>query len=276
MGRASRKKKDRREGRAPAREPRPALVASGATGVPLMPVMAKEGWATALNQCEDEDLPLWATLVVLSGNAEGKPAGACIPLSCQLVGALGHFGFEAEVMAACVTVTDTNRGSTAEPTEVGVWEQPPRIRDDGTTDGHVVVWSPSFERLVDLTVGQDPQIQRAARKHSHMASPVVVRIPRSMASGTDIRLPATMRGSFMLTYRLLPEHTSVLAPMWERSTLTEQLRLGALAVAYDALELVRLMESEDDRRAAGARMRALLDGYAHLPPLPASSTAERE
>jgi len=80
---------------------------------------------------------------------------------------------------------------------------------------------------------------------------------------------------------LLPHYTRFMAPLWGSAGLTEQLDLGALAVAHDTLELVdatldaRETESRR-RRIAGTRlralldgrMRALLDGEAQLPPLP--------
>jgi hypothetical protein len=74
------------------------------------------------------------------------------------------------------------------------------------------------------------------------------------------------RPPFAFAYMLLPQYTPIMAPLWENSDVTEQLDLGALAVAHDTLELVRATESRR-RRATGSRMRALLDGKLQLPPL---------
>ena len=145
----------------------------------------------------------------------------------------------------------------------------PRIRRNGTTDGHVVVWTSSFRRLIDLTVGQDPQLQRAARQNPQLALPVVGQVDEFLAFRERCAV-RTERPPFTFTYRLLPQYTRFVAPLWENADVTEQLDLAALALAHDTLELVRATESRR-RRATGNKIRALLDGKAQLPPLPAAA-----
>jgi hypothetical protein len=78
------------------------------------------------------------------------------------------------------------------------------------------------------------------------------------------------RPPFTFTYRLLPQYTPFVAPLWESANVAEQLDLAALAIAHDTLELVRATESRR-RRATGNKIRALLDGKAQLPPLPTAA-----
>jgi hypothetical protein len=136
-------------------------------------------------------------------------------------------------------------------------------------DGHVVVWTSSFRRLIDLTVGQDPQLQRAARRNPTLAAPVVGELDDLVAFGEG-PTPIVPRPPFAFAYMLLPQFTPFVAPLWESADVAEQLDLGALAIAHDTLELVRETESRR-RRVTGSRIRALLDGKAELPPLPTTA-----
>jgi hypothetical protein len=54
-----------------------------------------------------------------------------------LNGALEHLGFASEVIAARARVT---RDGDANPDHLGV-NQAPRLREDGSTDGHAVLWA---------------------------------------------------------------------------------------------------------------------------------------
>jgi hypothetical protein len=268
MGRASRRKQQRRNGTAHVVAVKPSTAVLKAPAIrrsegPLTPTWELDRFAAALLSCAGEMIPMWAAITILSGTAMGKAANSCAYASYQLAGALRHLGYDAEPIAACVNV----RSLDGSATDVGVWEHPPRIRGDGTTNGHVVVWASSFRRLIDLTVCQDPQLQRAARQNPDLAAPVVGELQEFAAFGEG-PTPMVARPPFVFTYMLLPQYTRFMAPLWENSAQTEQLDLGALAFAHDTLELVRTTESRR-RRASGARIRALVDGKAQLPPLPA-------
>jgi hypothetical protein len=267
MGRASRRKQQRRTATTKVVAVTPAravskIPAGRGAHVPLTPDWDIDDLAAPLRNCAGNMIPMWAAIGLLSGVSRSQPANSCAYASYQLAGALGHLGYDAELVAACVNVRSLDGLST----DVGVWERPPRIRRNGTTDGHVVVWTSSFGRLIDLTVGQDPQLQRAARRNPALAAPVVGELNELVAFGEG-PTPIVPRPPFAFAYMLLPQYTPVMAPLWENSAVTEQLDFGALAFAYDTLELVRATESRR-RRPTGTRMRALLDGKAQLPPLP--------
>lgn len=270
MGRASRRKQQRRDETARAVRVAPATAVSKvpagrrAQG-PLTPARNIDDLTAPLLHCVGDMIPMWAAITLLSGVSAGQPANSCAQASYQLAGALGYLGYDAELVAACVHVRSTDGRST----DVGVWERPPQVRRNGTTDGHVVVWTSSFRRLIDLTIGQDPQLQRAARRNPNLAAPVVGELDELVAFGEGAT-PIVPRPPFAFAYMLLPQYTPVMAPLWENSDVTEQLDLGALAFAHDTLELVRATESRR-RRPTGTRMRALLDGKAQLPPLPTAA-----
>lgn len=271
MGRASRRKQQRRSGivdagavKGPSTVAKIPAICWGNDG-PLTPARDLDALAAPLENCAGEMIPMWAAISVLSRVGMGKPSRSCVPASYQLAGALRHLGYEADPVAASVNVL----GPSGRSTDIGVWKHPPRIQHPGTTDGHLVVWTPSFRRLIDLTVCQDPQLHSAAQENPNLAAPVVGVLPQFAVFGEGPP-PMIPRPPFVLTYMLLPQYTPFIAPLWEDSDLTDQLKIGALAVAYDALEIVRAVEGDDSgaRRATGHGMRALLDGEAQLPPMP--------
>jgi hypothetical protein len=219
-----------------------------------------------------EAMPLYAPIAVLIQHAIGKPANTCVPLSYQLVGALRHLGYQAQLMVACASVVGRD-GAGTKVTDVGVWERPPIVRPDGTTNGHVVVWADSFHRLVDLTIGQDATLQRAAVQDPDLAaSSVVLPMPRLLSfMETGGRPIATLRGPFVINYMLFPEYLDALDPLfaeWRHNGILRAVDASALSLAHATLDILRMVERDrPDRRCSDPSIRALLDGHSTLPPL---------
>ncbi len=239
----------------------------GLRSVPVMPAVAGREIYEPLLAVPIEVMPLHAPLAVFRQDAIGQPANSCAPVCYQFAGALRHLGFRAELVAACVSVANTQGGAT-KITDVGLWKRPPIVYHDGTMRGHVVVWTESFHQLVDLTVGQDETLQRASRHNPSVAAPVVLPMPTLHTFG-DGPTPVVLRPPFLLTYMLFPAWTTALEPLWRDARLVARLDRAALALAHESLKVLRVVEQHvPARRVTAPQLRDLLDGRAILPPLP--------
>jgi hypothetical protein len=71
--------------------------------------------AGALEKAPVEVVPLYAALAVVHQGMSGAPINVCVPVCYQIAAALGHLGFDVELMAAHAEVRegDTFRGSGA-------------------------------------------------------------------------------------------------------------------------------------------------------------------
>lgn len=216
-----------------------------------------------------ELVPLLAVLAVLHQAQSGKPVGTCVPTSHQVSGALRHLGFEAEPVAACATLyrmTDT----FAEVSEVGVWKRPPVVQADGTTNGHMVVWTPSFAQLVDATLVQDPLLLAAAQVDPLYSTPVFVDVSSDWDEFLATRPIAWLDDRLYASWALTPEWTTAMDPVLEGETGAVVER-GALGLATDALGLIEAVGAERDLSALPVRwprLGALLQGQEHLAELP--------
>ncbi|MFC6019304.1 hypothetical protein ACFP2T_24245 [Plantactinospora solaniradicis] len=197
------------------------------------------------------------------------PVGACVPTSYQISGALRHLGFEAEPVAACATlyrVTDT----FSEVSEVGVWKRPPVVHPDGTTTGHMVVWTSSFARLVDATLVQDPVLLAAAQSDPVYSMPVFVDASADREEFLRSKPVVQLDDGLHASWVLLPEWTTFMDPILEGTT-GAIVEVGALVLATDALRLIGALGEERDLTALPARyprLGALLVGDERLPELP--------
>ncbi len=197
----------------------------------------------------------------------GKPAGSCVTTCHQMAAALGHLGFEAEPMAACATVF--RAAGQVKYTDVGVWEHPPIVRPDGTTNGHMVVWTESFRRLIDATVVQDPALLKLARRDIQFTLPVVLRVPGGRDTLIDGQTAFTPRGPFLVSWLALPDWTETMTPLLD-GPRGRAVEYGALAVAHDALDVRRSTGEHRDLRELPRlypTLAALLTGSTTLPPL---------
>jgi hypothetical protein len=271
----------RRHRRDPVRKPiavRPAVVESGApsaaTAEPrLLPEYESQMFGITA-QVPIDVVPLYAALSVVHQEMSGAPANSCVPVCHQLAGALGHLGFDVEVMAACATVYHREDQDT-KFADVGVWEHPPKVRPDGTTDGHVVLWANSFKRLVDPTIVQAPKLLKGADADPSFTMPVVLPVAsRDKLFGSGSL--ATPKGPFVISWMFFPEWTDLMTPVLD-GDLGEALPYGTLGLAHAALEVMRaLRQVRSDVRQLYSlypRLGALLAGRQSLPALPAEPPA---
>jgi hypothetical protein len=131
----------KRQRRDPVRHPIPsARLTAPAPRIPYDPddprLPAFDGipMAGALLNGPPEVVPLYAVLAAFHQEMSGRVVNACLPVCYQMVAALGHLGFEAEVMAAYVEVYQDQRRFA----DIGV-QGPAKVRPDWTTDGHAIV-----------------------------------------------------------------------------------------------------------------------------------------
>lgn len=221
-----------------------------------------------------EVVPLYTALAVVHADMSGAPANACVPICYQLAGALEHLGFDAEVMAACATVYDRDQ-QEVKYADVGVWERPPIVRADGTTDGHAVLWAASFRRLVDPTIAQAPQLVKAARDDVKFTLPTILPV-RSREYLLSTPAVAAPKGPYLISWMLFPDWTGALAPALE-GELGDALPYGSLALAHSCLQVLHALagERDDVRRLRNLYpyLGDLLAGRRQLPALPAEPPA---
>jgi hypothetical protein len=240
-----------------------------------MPVYEYSPLFGMLVEAPVELIPMYAALAVLHQKLSGKPVGSCVPTSYQISGALGHLGFAAEPMAACASVYRTT-DSFIEVSEVGVWKRPPIVYPDGTTTGHMIVWTSSFAHLIDATLVQDPTLLAAARRDPMYSMPVFVPVPADRDEFLQTRSVLALDERLYASWVLLPEWTATMDPVLN-GTMGVAVTLGALALATDALDVVRNLGDDRDLSRLSVlypRPGALLAGQEHLPPLPDEPPAE--
>ncbi len=275
----NRRRNTRRHRREPIRRPVPASRLTGMLAPSRrptddspqqrMPVFAYSPLFTLIVEAPVELVPMYAVLAVLHQKSSGLPVGTCVPTSFQISGALEHLGFRAEPIAACGLVhrvTDT----FTEISEVGVRTRPPVVFPDGTTTGHMIVWTSSFGHLIDATLVQDPTLLAAAHRDPVYSMPVFLPVPADrdafLRTEPMLVLDERLRASWILR----PEWTAAMAPVLD-GPMGLVARLGALALATDALEVVRDLGDERDLSslaARSARLGRLLAGQESLPALP--------
>jgi hypothetical protein len=200
-----------------------------------------------------------ATLIRL--DAGGQSAAACVPVSYQLARALRYLGFEASLLVVCASVFSKSDAGVR-LTDVGVWSHEPHWHgpDGSLFDGHVVVYSRSFQRLVDVTIGQDSTLYRASGKDPEITRPLILPLP-----ALNI-VPTTLRSGFMISYNLFPGWTQTLDPYWQDIDRMAALERGALSLAHETLKVLRAFEEEFPGSCVPpGPVRELLDGDARLP-----------
>jgi len=197
---------------------------------PVLPKFDGMPMAGALFKGPIEALPLYAMLATIHLELSGRAVNACLPICYQMVGGLRHLGFAAEVMAAYVEVYQGERRFM----NIGV-QGPATVRPDWTTDGHSIVWADSFGRLVDPTVAQHPELNRAAYQDLGHSAPLVVPV-----GSRDLLLHGAVgaiRPPYQLAYLAQPEHTAVFTRWFNR--FTDALNYGALSMAHRTLIAVK-------------------------------------
>jgi len=263
------KRNTKRQRREPVRRPIPeARLTAPAPrlphdpGAPVLPAEVGSPMLGSLVKGPIEALPLYAILTAVHLELAGNIVNACLPVCYQIVGALRHFGFTAETMAAYVEVTRDGRHFGG----IGVHGKA-TVYPDGTTNGHTVVWADSFGRLVDATVAQHPELNRAVHQGSlNQSAPLVLPVgDRDMLLQGAI---GAIRPPYQLAYLALPQHTSVFDG-WV-AQYREPLDYGALSMAHRglvALEAAGKMRNTRQLAHLYPQLGRLLDGVDQLPEL---------
>lgn len=230
---------------------------------PRLPQFDGVPMAGALLQGPIDAVPLYAVVAAFHQEMSGRAVNACLPVCHQTVGALQLLGFEAELIAAYVEVYRDQRRFV----DIGV-QGPAKVRPDWTTDGHSIVWAESFGRLVDPTVGQHPELNRAAHQDDlSFSAPIVLPVGSrdTLLSGAI----GAVRDPYQLAYLAQPEHTGIFDRWFEE--FTEALDYGGLSLAHRALLVLQAAAQMRNLRQLNhsyPRLGELLEGRAQLPELP--------
>jgi hypothetical protein len=284
----TKRRSTRRDRRPPVRRPIPprtprtaADETSRSRGKPMaltngphavLPESVDAGLYPILLQAPVDAVPLYMALAVLHQASAGKPANVCVTTCSILSGALYHLGFTAEVIAASAGIADQS-DPTRTITDVGVWEKPPVVRPDGSTNGHMVLWARTFRRLVDPTIAQAPTLLAAARTVPNQAFPAVLQIndPDQLRGNQMI---ASARGPYVVTWTLFPHWTPILTAM-VTGDVKEAVDYGALNLARTVIQQLNTFTTVRNLRALHTLypdLGALLAGRRQLPDLPTLNT----
>ena len=212
---------------------------------------------------------MYTALALVYDELVGPPGKTCIPVCYQLLGSLKYLGFDGQVIAASALIM-LNGSEDIE--DVGEHKRPPRLENDGSTDGHAVLWLESFHRMIDPTIVQSRTIQTEAQLNENLGLPMVLPAP-SLDVLLEPESPglATIRGPHHIGWILQPQWTELLTPV-KGSDLHAGIAYGQLSLAYAILDVVRGLKHDrsDLQRLHDLYkpMTALLDEQIHLPPLP--------
>ncbi|WP_018588742.1 hypothetical protein [Salinispora arenicola] len=231
---------------------------------PRLPVFETTGMAAALARCPVDVVPLYAAVAVVHQAMSGAPVNACVPICYQLATALGHLGFDTEVMAAYAEVVQ------GEITHVSLGVRGPAVvRDDYTTNGHTVLWAASFGRLLDPTIAQHPALLAAAHggqdKHG---APLAV----AVQGGRETLLRGAVgaiRPPFQINYLAQPQYTNAFDPwLAEFGDAVEHGGLGLAHITLDTIAAAGDIRNLRELPHLYPRLGALLAGDEHMLALP--------
>jgi hypothetical protein len=200
-----------------------------------------------------EIVPLYAALSAIHQAIGDRPTYSTIIASAQLARGLEYLGFDAELIPASTTVFRMENGRK-KVVNIGVWNHPPLMRDNGTTDGHVVVWAASFKRCVDLGGCQNWILRRTAAENGGTVLPWVAPFPGGRRQLVG-QIPAIISGQFAFTWALFPQW----GPGFE-SLLAHHARAiehGGLALGHVVVDLLSALAVHRD-------LGELLQRYPHL------------
>jgi hypothetical protein len=209
-------------------------------------------------------MPLYALLVAITHAITGRPDYPVVVASAQLVHALEYLGFEAELVPASILLAHQVKRN---PINVGVWEHPPVLRDDGTTDGHVAVWADSFRRCIDFGLCNHPVLLESSSDRQSLAGPVVLPVAGGRKELLDgSRRPTILRLPFAMCWTFIPQWKRYFDPILAcHSSAIED---GGLALARVAVDLLSAIAVYSDMSKVYKRypwFTELLSGQADLP-----------
>ena len=226
-----------------------------------------------LISCTVEMLPLLTALAVIHRELAGTPGACCVPVCWQLQGGLEYLGFDSEVIAASSLVM---RDGDNRPEHVGQNDRLPSLRDDGSTDGHAVVWAASFGQLVDPTIVRARYLQAVAQDHPGVSFPVMLPVADRDTLFGPTAICSSSRPTLTIAWGLLPHWTQALIPS-PGSDLDTAIAYGKLALAHTTLEVIRglniVRPDTEQLRALYPPLAALLNGTSQLPRLPSEPPA---
>jgi hypothetical protein len=216
--------------------------------------------------CPIELLPLYATLTAVSVQFDGPLGARGVAFCHQIQGCLSHLGFESEVIAATAKVTPVE----GETEYIGEHPRTPRLRDDGSSDGHAVIWAESFSRLIDPTITETRLLREAAERSGVSMLAVAPLESRSQLLHAPGFLIQSQTG-VVVELHLVPQWTQELTPV-PGSELDIGLSYGQLTLAHTVIELMRgaagIRTDLPRIRSLYPLLADLLVGAALLPELP--------
>lgn len=226
-----------------------------------------------LLSCNIDTLPLLVALAVIHSGLTGTPGTSCVPLCWQLQGGLEYLGFDSEVIAAsCLVIHEGD----SQPEYIGRSDRLPSLRDDGSTDGHAVVWAASFGQLVDPAIVRARYLQTVAQDYPGVSFPVMLPIADRDTLFGPAAICSSSRPTLTIAWGLLPHWTQALAPR-PGSDLDTAIAYSKLALAHTTLGVIRGLNvvrlDAEQLRAHYPQLAALLDGRSQLPQLPGDPPA---
>lgn len=226
-----------------------------------------------LISCHIELLPLLAALAVIHSELTGTPGACCVPVCWQLQGGLEYLGFDSEVIAASSLVM---RDADNRPEQVGQNDRLPSLRDDGSTNGHAVIWAASFGQLVDPTIVRARYLQAVTQDHPGVSFPVMLPVADRDTLFGPAAICSSSRPTLTIAWALLPHWTQALIPS-PGSDLDAAIAYGKLALAHTTLEVIRglnvVRPDTEQLRALYPPLAALLNGTSQLLRLPSEPSA---
>ncbi|MFI6705377.1 hypothetical protein ACIBF7_03025 [Nonomuraea sp. NPDC050478] len=125
------------------------------------------------------------------------PAERCLDDCMTLVHAYAQLGIPAQIRAAEVSITNTSTKTT-----ISRGSLTPHWEGDAI-HGHTVVWLPTLDHLVDVTVEQFPEIAAIGE------GPVIASRPGKQAIDDPLERLQVKRKNLRMTYTLAPLDTAV-------------------------------------------------------------------
>lgn len=273
-----RRRNTRRHRRDPARRPVhiPQRVVAGFDQPETVPV-AEDLWLPGAEHYllnlwlgpPDEQTPLYAMLAAVYHAIAGRASQPRIIVSAQLARGIEYLGFEAALLPACARVFRLNRGRD-EIAEVGAWDA---VSVYGEAEGHLVVWTASFNQCIDLAMCQDDALVSASTDGQLML-PAVLPMPGGLAqllyktASVGAEAIGVERPPFRITWNFFPERMGQFDPLL--ADYTDVIERGGLSLAHVVLDLLSALAVHHDMHQLNSlhsHLSRLLSGDVRLPEL---------
>lgn len=210
-----------------------------------------------------EDFPLEVTPLFMTLSAIYQGIGKRInyPVvlaSGQLMRGLQYLGFEAELIPACMNVFRIDR---VRPNERSA-------SDRAITDTHLVVWSPSLNRCIDLGVCQNATLVHALADGGISAFPVTLPVSGGRDQLFSGQTFVIARHPFGIMWKFFPGWDSQFDSLLARYTAA--IEHGGLALAHVVVDLLSALAVYRDLHQLDdlyPRLGGLLSGRVSLPKL---------